>query len=68
MYDADNDGDLDIHVTNGHVIDNVALYRPTLSYAQKDLLYENAGGPSTTRRCIAGRAPRTASWRSQRAA
>ena len=43
MYDADNDGDLDIHVTNGHVIDNVALYRPTLSYAQKDLLYENLG-------------------------
>jgi hypothetical protein len=43
MYDADNDGDLDIHVTNGHVIDNVALYRPALSYAQKDLLYENVG-------------------------
>ena len=43
MYDADNDGDLDIHVTNGHVIDNVSLYRPTLSYAQKDLLYENVG-------------------------
>ena len=47
MYDADNDGDLDIHVTNGHVIDNVALYRPTLTYAQKDLLYENVG-PSAT--------------------
>jgi len=43
MFDADNDGDLDIHVTNGHVIDNVKLYRPTLSYAQKDLLYENLG-------------------------
>ena len=41
MFDADNDGDLDIHVTNGHVIDNVKLYRPTLTYAQKDLLYEN---------------------------
>ena len=44
MFDADNDGDLDIHVTNGHVIDNVKLYRPILSYAQKDLLYENLGG------------------------
>ena len=44
MYDADNDGDLDIHVTNGHVIDNVSLYRPTLTYAQKDLLFENVGG------------------------
>jgi enediyne biosynthesis protein E4 len=44
MYDVDNDGDLDIHVTNGHVIDNVALYQPKLTYEQKDLLYENAGG------------------------
>ena len=44
MFDIDNDGDLDIHVTNGHVIDNVKLYQPNLSYAQKDLLYENVGG------------------------
>jgi hypothetical protein len=44
LYDADNDGDLDIHVTNGHVIDNVKLYQPNLSYAQKDLFFENIGG------------------------
>jgi enediyne biosynthesis protein E4 len=44
MYDVDNDGDLDLHVTNGHVIDNVKLYQPNLSYEQKDLLYENVGG------------------------
>ena len=44
MFDFDNDGDLDIHVTNGHVIDNVKLYQPRLTYAQKDLLYENIGG------------------------
>jgi len=44
MYDIDNDGDLDIHVTNGHVIDNVALYQPGVAYDQKDLLYENVGG------------------------
>jgi hypothetical protein len=44
MFDIDNDGDLDIHVTNGHVIDNVKLYQPNLTYAQKDLLFENAGG------------------------
>jgi len=44
MFDADNDGDLDIYVTNGHVIDNVQLYQPKLTYAQKDLLYENLGG------------------------
>jgi hypothetical protein len=47
LFDADNDGDADIYVTNGHVIDNVTLYRPNLTYAQKDLLYENLGGPST---------------------
>jgi enediyne biosynthesis protein E4 len=44
LYDLDNDGDLDVHVTNGHVIDNVALYQPKLTYEQKDLLYENSGG------------------------
>ena len=44
LFDVDNDGDLDIHVTNGHVIDNVKLYQPNLTYAQKDLLYENIGG------------------------
>lgn len=44
MYDVDNDGDLDIHVTNGHVIDNVKLYQPSLAYEQRDLLYENVGG------------------------
>ena len=44
MFDVDNDGDLDILVTNGHVIDNVKLYQPNLAYAEKDLLYENLGG------------------------
>lgn len=44
LFDYDNDGDLDIHVTNGHVIDNVPLYHPLLAYAQRDLLYENLGG------------------------
>jgi len=44
LFDYDNDGDLDIHVTNGHVIDNVKLYHPHLSYRQRDLLYQNLGG------------------------
>ena len=44
MFDFDNDGDLDILITNGHVIDNVKLFQPNLSYAQKDLLFENIGG------------------------
>jgi hypothetical protein len=44
MFDFDNDGDVDLHVTNGHVIDNIAMYQPALTYTQKDLLYENTGG------------------------
>ena len=43
LFDMDNDGDLDIYVTNGHVIDNVALYQPNLRYKQRDLVYENLG-------------------------
>jgi hypothetical protein len=44
MYDVDNDGDLDLHVANGHVIDNINLYQSRLTYEQKDLLYENVAG------------------------
>lgn len=44
LFDFNNDGLLDIYVTNGHVTDNVQLYDPQLSYRQTDLLYENAGG------------------------
>ena len=44
LYDLDNDGDLDIHVTNGHVIDNVKVYQPNALYEQPDLLYVNEGG------------------------
>jgi len=43
LMDFDNDGDLDIYATNGHVTDNVELYDEQLSYRQKDLLYENIG-------------------------
>jgi hypothetical protein len=43
LFDADNDGDLDIHVTNGHVIDNIELYNPRLAYKQADQLFLNSG-------------------------
>jgi len=43
VFDFDNDGHPDIYVTNGHVIDNVALYDQRLSYRQPDLLYRNLG-------------------------
>ncbi len=44
LFDYDNDGDLDIYATNGHVTDNIEMYDSSLSYKQKDLLYENIGG------------------------
>lgn len=44
LFDYDNDGDLDVYATNGHVTDNVELYDAELSYRQKDLLYENVNG------------------------
>ncbi len=44
LFDYDNDGDLDIYATNGHVTDNVELYDAELSHRQKDLLYENVNG------------------------
>jgi hypothetical protein len=43
LFDFNNDGYLDIFVTNGHVTANVELYDPELSYKQTDLLYENTG-------------------------
>ncbi|MSR84103.1 MAG: CRTAC1 family protein [Candidatus Latescibacteria bacterium] len=44
FFEADNDGDLDLLVVNGHVQDRIALLEPELSYAQTSQLYENRGG------------------------
>ncbi|MBI4521352.1 MAG: hypothetical protein HY701_10975 [Gemmatimonadetes bacterium] len=41
--DHDNDGDLDLAIVNGHVIDNVAMFRSGARHAQKRLLLENTG-------------------------
>jgi hypothetical protein len=43
LFDADNDGDLDIHVTNGHVIDNIERYQAHLAYRQNDQIFLNRG-------------------------
>lgn len=43
FVDADNDGDLDLVVANGHIIDNIADINPSLAYAQRDQLFANDG-------------------------
>jgi hypothetical protein len=43
LADYDNDGDLDLAIVNGHVIDNVALVRSGAKHAQARLLLQNAG-------------------------
>ena len=39
--DADNDGNLDVFVANGHIIQNIKMYNDTLSYAQANQLFLN---------------------------
>ncbi|HXE74571.1 MAG TPA: CRTAC1 family protein [Candidatus Xenobia bacterium] len=43
FFDFDNDGDLDILVANGHVIDNIEKFRAGQTYPQAKLLFENLG-------------------------
>lgn len=43
LEDFDLDGDLDLAVANGHIIDNIALYDDGKTHAQRALLYENDG-------------------------
>ena len=43
LADFDLDGDLDLALTNGHIIDNIELYSDAKTHAQKALLFENDG-------------------------
>jgi hypothetical protein len=43
FFDYDNDGDLDLAMANGDVLDNVDLYRDDTSYEQLNLLLSNDG-------------------------
>ncbi|HUP42511.1 MAG TPA: VCBS repeat-containing protein, partial [Thermoanaerobaculia bacterium] len=44
LVDFDHDGDLDLVVANGHILDNAPAFSPRSRYAQPNQLYENLGG------------------------
>jgi hypothetical protein len=43
FFDADNDGDEDLLVANGHIEDNVQLNSESVTFAQPNTLYEAVG-------------------------
>lgn len=43
FVDTDNDGDLDIFVVNGHILDNIQLFKEKVTYAEPPFLFENLG-------------------------
>lgn len=43
FFDFDNDGWRDLLVTNGHILDNIAIYHPGVMYAEERKLYRNLG-------------------------
>ncbi len=43
FFDADNDGDEDLIVANGHIEDNIGKNSDSVTFAQPNSLYENLG-------------------------
>jgi hypothetical protein len=43
FFDADNDGDEDLVVANGHIEDNIERNSESVTFAQPNTLYENLG-------------------------
>jgi len=43
FLDADNDSDLDLYVTNGHVLDDIELFSDSITYRERDFLFVNNG-------------------------
>ena len=43
FFDADNDGDEDLLVANGHIEDNVEKNSDSITFGQQNTLYENSG-------------------------
>ncbi|MEO6393980.1 MAG: CRTAC1 family protein [Pyrinomonadaceae bacterium] len=57
FFDADNDGDEDLLVANGHIEDNIEQNSSTVTFAQLNSLYENLGnGKFSDVSAVAGRA------------
>ncbi len=46
FLDFDNDGRLDILIGNGHVLDNVAIFKENVTYAEPSQLFWNRGNGS----------------------
>ena len=44
FFDFDNDGWMDLLLINGHVLDNINLYRRDVSHAERMILYRNTQG------------------------
>ncbi len=47
FLDFDNDTRLDLAFANGHIMDNAPQFRSGATYAQRNLLFRNSGGPRT---------------------
>ena len=43
LFDYDNDGDLDIVITNGHPMDDIELDSDIITYPERPFLFENDG-------------------------
>ena len=52
--DFDEDGDPDLAVANGHIIDNIQLYHDGKTHAQRAQLFENVGGRFAERQASCG--------------
>jgi hypothetical protein len=44
FMDYDNDGNRDLFLANGHVLDNIQLYHSDTRYAEPKLMFRNRGG------------------------
>src|ERR1039458_6351418 len=43
FFDFDNDGWRDLLVNNGHILDNISIYHPEVTYEEQKKLYRNTG-------------------------